>query len=82
MRVRSCYGPYLKAVEEYFTKVMGILGPLQSAYGGPIIAVQIENEFSQYGDGNDKDARDYMIFLYVVCKEEGWGRMGSDARLW
>ena len=66
MRLRSAYEPYLSAVSRYFKKLFKILVPLQSMYGGPIIAFQIENEFAHHPHTNDLDGQQYMIALYDV----------------
>ena len=52
MQVRCAYPPYLEAVERYFEALLPRLAPLQSTQGGPIIAMQVENEYGSYG--NDK----------------------------
>ena len=59
------YPGYLEAVRRYFTKVFELLTPLQSVYGGPIIAFQIENEFAHYFK-DLQDGKKYMSFLYKV----------------
>ena len=66
MRLRSAYEPYLTAVNRYFTKLFKILVPLQSTYGGPIIAFQIENEFAHHPHTSDLDGQEYMFALYGV----------------
>ena len=53
MQVRCAYPPYLKAVDRFFDALLPKLVPLQSTKGGPIIAMQVENEYGSYG--NDKD---------------------------
>ena len=51
MKFRSNYKPYLDAVDRYFSKLLAILKNFQfSTNGGPIIGVQIENEFSSVGN--------------------------------
>ncbi|MDB5327004.1 MAG: beta-galactosidase [Phycisphaerales bacterium] len=46
-----CHEPsYLQYVEQYWTELMRRLAPLQSTRGGPIIAMQIENEYGYYGN--------------------------------
>ena len=50
MRLRANYGPYLNATEHYFKKLISIGKNHQFKDGGPIIAVQVENEFG--GGGN------------------------------
>ena len=58
MALRCSHGPYLAAVERYWTELMRRLAPLQSTRGGPVIAMQIENEYGYCG--ND---RAYLAFL-------------------
>ena len=48
--VRCMEPAYIKHVERYFTELMRRLAPLQSTRGGPIIAMQIENEYGYYGN--------------------------------
>ena len=71
MQVRCAYPPYLKAVERYFDALLPRLAPLQSTHGGPIIAMQVENEYGSYG--NDKG---YLRFL-----AEGMRKRGIDSFL-
>lgn len=52
MQVRCAYPPYLAAVDRYFDVLLPLLTPLQSTRSGPIIAMQVENEYGTYG--NDK----------------------------
>lgn len=52
MRVRSNYEPYLEKVYNYYDVLLPKLKPLLSTNGGPIIAMQVENEYGSYG--NDK----------------------------
>ena len=39
----------MKAVEDYFSKLLPMLATYGHKRGGPIIAFQIENEFGSYG---------------------------------
>lgn len=48
MKVRSNYEGYKAAVERYFNTLIPMIADLQYSKGGPIIAVQIENEFGSY----------------------------------
>ena len=62
-----CGNPvYMAAVERYFTELMGRLAPLQSTRGGPIIAMQIENEYGYFGN----DAT-YLAFLRNLLRQLG-----------
>lgn len=58
MRLRCSYPPYLQAVTRFFDALLLQLTPLQITRGGPILAMQVENEYGSYG--NDKE---YLRFL-------------------
>lgn len=48
--LRSNSAPYLFAVERYFARLLPKVVDLQHSTGGPIIAVQVENEFGTYSN--------------------------------
>lgn len=50
MRLRCNNGPFLTAVEKYFAELFNVVRPFLAENGGPVIAVQIENEYGSYGD--------------------------------
>ncbi|BCJ99843.1 glycoside hydrolase family 35 protein [Anaerocolumna chitinilytica] len=50
MHLRSVYPPFLKHVRDYYKKLFEITAPLQLTNGGPIIMVQIENEYGYFAD--------------------------------
>ncbi|TXN30974.1 glycoside hydrolase family 35 protein [Lacisediminihabitans profunda] len=41
---------FIAAVTTYLNRVLGIVAPLQIGNGGPVILVQVENEYGAYGD--------------------------------
>jgi beta-galactosidase len=46
MHLRSNYKPYMEAAGKYYEKVLSIVNDFQfSVNGGPIIALQLENEY-------------------------------------
>ena len=47
--IRSSEPTYLAAVEDYYANLAPILEPRQIDRGGPIILVQVENEYGAYG---------------------------------
>jgi beta-galactosidase len=53
LKVRSRDPEFLKMVNEYFGQLGKQLAPLQVTRGGPIIMVQIENEYGSYGDDKE-----------------------------
>lgn len=50
MHLRCSYQPFLDHVREYYEVLLKQLKPLQINYGGPIIMMQVENEYGYYGD--------------------------------
>lgn len=50
MKLRACYEPFLKHVREYYDVLMPLITPLQITKGGPVIMMQVENEYGYYGD--------------------------------
>ncbi|QGV77024.1 glycoside hydrolase family 35 protein [Streptomyces ficellus] len=50
IRLRSQDPRYLTAVDDYFEHLLPPLLPYLSTVGGPVIAVQVENEFGAYSD--------------------------------
>lgn len=62
-----CMDPrYIAAAGRYMKRLADVLRPLQVAKGGPILMVQVENEYGSYG--ND---RDYMAWVKDTWVEHG-----------
>jgi len=66
MAIRCCHPAYLKAVERYWTELMSRLDPLQASRGGPIIAMQIENEYGYFGNDHA-----YLAWLRDLLRKLG-----------
>lgn len=64
MRIRSYDEPFLEKVDQYYDELLPRLVPYLSTNGGPIIAMQIENEYGSFGNDNRylRYLRDGMIF--------------------
>ncbi len=71
MEIRCMNKQYLKYFDRYLDELLGRLRPLLCTNGGPIIMMQIENEYGYYGD--DKQ---YLDHLY-----DGYRRRGIDVPL-
>ncbi len=56
MKLRVCYPPFLRHVEEYYKVLLPRIIPYQITRGGPVILMQVENEYGYYA--NDKDYLD------------------------
>ncbi len=48
--VRRAEPRYLAAVRDYLDRVYAVVAPLQVQHGGPVILVQVENEYGAFGD--------------------------------
>ncbi|MCM0646996.1 beta-galactosidase [Clostridium swellfunianum] len=58
MRLRCFYKPFLDCIDRYYDELMKRLVPLLCTNDGPIIGMQIENEYGSYG--NDKKYLEYL----------------------
>ncbi|KAL3042201.1 hypothetical protein OYC64_020197 [Pagothenia borchgrevinki] len=66
MKLRTTYPGFTDAVNTYFDKLIPKVVPLQFKKGGPIIAVQVENEYGSYA----KD-ESYMLFIKEALQSRG-----------
>ncbi|XP_024413283.2 beta-galactosidase-1-like protein 2 isoform X2 [Desmodus rotundus] len=66
MRLRTTYKGFTEAVDLYFDHLMSRVVPLQYKHGGPIIAVQVENEYGSY----NKDPA-YMPYVKKALEDRG-----------
>ncbi|MES3714476.1 beta-galactosidase family protein [Staphylococcus ureilyticus] len=53
MRIRSSDEEFIKKVANYYEELFKILTPLQIDKNGPIIMMQIENEYGSYGEDKE-----------------------------
>ena len=67
IKLRTRDPRYLDAARKYLKEVGRVLGPLQITKGGPILMVQVENEYGFYG----KDA-EYMGALRQTMLDSGF----------
>jgi len=66
MRLRGSYPPFLKHVAEYYEELFKVVKDLQAPYGGPIILMQIENEYGYYSDDTD-----YLVKMKQLMQNNG-----------
>ena len=86
-RVRSRDPQYMQAVADYFAVLLPKLAPYQSTQGGPVIMMQVENEYGSYG--NDKAylaahaalMRRYGIDVPLFTADGGWLPMIASGNL-
>lgn len=66
MRFRVSYPPFQAHVADYYHVLMKKLVPLQLDHGGPVILMQVENEYGSYA--NDKE---YLRWMRDLLRTEG-----------
>ncbi len=66
IKVRCMDPHYMSAVEKYIQKLAGVIKPLQVNEGGPVLMLQVENEYGSYG--ND---REYIKTLSEIWRKNG-----------
>ena len=68
LKIRCMDPRYTAAVERYATAIAPIIKKYEVTNGGPIIMVQVENEYGSYG--ND---RTYMKWIHDLWRDKGIG---------
>ncbi|GAA0369707.1 beta-galactosidase [Alkalibacterium iburiense] len=63
MRVRSTYEPFMTHVEDYFSEIIPMISEYQIHKNGPIILVQVENEYGYFS--NEKSYIKNISELYT-----------------
>ncbi|MEV6423547.1 beta-galactosidase family protein [Streptomyces sp. NPDC051662] len=65
IRLRSRDPRFLAAVDDYFDRLLTPLQPYLASRGGPVLAVQVENEYGAYGD--DTDYLEHLVTSLRRC---------------
>jgi beta-galactosidase len=63
---------YFKEVRTYYTKIFEQVKDLFIKDGGPIIGIQIENEYGHCGGLTGKEGEQHMKTLYEIAREIGF----------
>jgi beta-galactosidase len=66
IRVRCMDQRYIAAAERYMKELANVLKPFLVSNGGPILMMQIENEFGSYGNN-----REYLLKLKQIWEDNG-----------
>lgn len=66
MKLRVSYPPFLKHVQDYYDVLLKKIVPYQINYGGPVILMQVENEYGYYA--ND---REYLLAMRDKMQKGG-----------
>lgn len=71
IQLRCMNDRYLAAVDRFFDDLIPRLLPMLSTNGGPVLMIQVENEYGSYGDDNE----------YLAHLRDGLIRRGVDVPL-
>lgn len=66
IRLRSSDPRFTAAFDGYLDRLLPALRPFMAAHGGPVIAVQVENEYGAYGDDTA-----YLKHVHQSLRERG-----------
>jgi len=66
MHIRISYPPFLRRVEEYYKILLPRLAPYQITRGGPVILMQVENEYGYFANDGS-----YMEEIRRMMRENG-----------
>ena len=69
--VRRAEPRFLAAIEEYYAAVARIVAPRQVTAGGPVLMVQVENEYGAYGDAPPDERQLYLRALATMLRDPG-----------
>lgn len=90
MHLRCMNEPFLKAQDAYYRRVLELIKPLQFTQDGPVIMMQIENEYGSYGNDHEYIAhckglfRDCGIEIPLFTSDGAgnhWLSAGTDPEL-
>lgn len=67
--VRRAEPQFLAAIARYYADVLPIVAKRQVTAGGPVLAVQVENEYGAYGDDSPEQRSEYLTALVAMVRE-------------
>lgn len=71
-RIRTNNGEYLEEVEKFYTKIYEQVKDLLHKDGGPVIGIQIENEYGHCGGLTGEEGEKHMRTLTQMAKRIGF----------
>lgn len=71
IRLRSTDPRFLAAVDRYLDALLPPVLPYLGTAGGPVLAVQVENEFGAYPGGSDAERAAYLTYVAEALTKRG-----------
>ena len=69
---RTMSQPYLDRVELYFHRLADVVRPYLATNGGPVILVQVENEYKNVAERYGASGQEYLRWIVEVSKRVGF----------
>ncbi|HTS19559.1 MAG TPA: beta-galactosidase [Verrucomicrobiae bacterium] len=69
--IRTWNKPYMTRAQKYYRRLMTEVRPYFASRGGPIILVQVENEYSLVAKRYGKDGQRYLAWMVDLAKRLG-----------
>jgi beta-galactosidase len=69
--LRTMSPPYLRRVEIYFEQLAQVVRPMLASSGGPIILVQVENEYANVAKRYGEAGQEYLRWMVDLSKRVG-----------
>lgn len=66
IKLRSLDATFMSAVERYISKLAEVIRPYTCTNGGPLIMIQIDDEYGSYGDNNG-----YLLRIKEIWQNNG-----------
>ncbi len=71
VELRTWNTPYLLRTEKYLRHLYAEIQPSLASQGGPIIAVQLENEYANIAKRYKEDGERYLAWILEVSRQQG-----------
>ncbi len=69
--IRTMNKPYTDRVEAYFEQLAKVVRPRLASRGGPVVLVQIENEYSMVAKRYGEDGQEYLRWVVDMAQSVG-----------
>jgi hypothetical protein len=69
--IRSMNKPYTDRVEEYFRRIAEVIRPRLASNGGPVVLMQVENEYGNVSKRYGQAGQDYLRWIVQLARRVG-----------
>lgn len=69
---RTWNGPYMRRVTSYFEKLAQEVRPYLASQGGPVVAIQVENEYNNISKRYGEEGQRYLAWIVDAARAVGF----------